>query len=321
MVETSHSVDKKTGLPVYSLYSETREPTEEMLKDIDTLVFDLQDVGCRVYTFIYTMANAMRACAKSNKKFIVLDRPNPINGVDIEGNILETGHESFVGLFPIPMRHGLTTGELALLFNTEFGINCDLEIIKMAGWERNLFYDETDCPWVIPSPNMPTVDTTVVFPGTVMFEGTKISEGRGTTRPFEVIGAPYFDGQEFADNLKKLNLPGVIFRPTNFLPTFQKHKDRGCSGVFLHVVDRHEFEPVITGITLIKTAFEMYRDNFEWKDTPYEYELDRNPFDVINGSTQIRELIENGKTIDEIKQFWADDVLNFRKLRENYLLY
>ena len=321
MVETSHTVDKKTGLPVYSLYSETREPTEEMLKDIDVLVFDLQDVGCRVYTFIYTMANAMRACAKFNKKFIVLDRPNPINGVDVEGNILETGHESFVGLFPIPMRHGLTTGELALLFNNEFGINCDLEVITMEGWDRIQFYDETDCPWVIPSPNMPTVDTAVVFPGTVMFEGTKVSEGRGTTRPFEYIGAPYFDGQEFADNLKKTNLPGVIFRPTSFLPTFQKHKDSGCSGVFLHVVDRHEFEPVTTGMALIKTAFEMYRDNFEWKDTPYEYELDRNPFDVINGSTQNRELIENGKTIDEIKQFWAKDVLSFRKLRENYLLY
>ena len=321
MVETSHSIDKKTGLRVYSLYSETREPTEEMLKDIDTLVFDLQDVGCRVYTFIYTMAYAMRACAKFNKKFIVLDRPNPINGVDVEGNVLESGHESFVGLFPIPMRHGLTTGELASLFNAEFGINCDLEIVTMDGWDRNLFYDETDCPWVMPSPNIPTVDTAVVFPGTVMFEGTKISEGRGTTRPFEIIGAPYFDGQEFADNLRKFNLPGVVFRPTNFLPTFQKHKDVGCSGVFLHVMDRAEFEPVITGITLIKTAFEMYRDNFDWKDTPYEYELDRNPFDVINGSTKIREFIENGKTVDEIKLFWADDVLNFRKLRENYLLY
>ena len=321
MIETSHSVDKKTGLPVFSLYSETREPTEEMLKDIDTLVFDLQDVGCRVYTFIYTMANAMRACSKFEKKFVVLDRPNPINGVDVEGNILETRHKSFVGLFPIPMRHGMTTGELALLFNTEFGINCDLEIIKMDEWDRNLFYDETDCPWVIPSPNMPTVDTTVVFPGTVMFEGTKVSEGRGTTRPFEFIGAPYFDGQEFADHLKNLNLPGVIFRPTNFLPTFQKHKDVGCSGVFLHVNDRSVFEPVITGIALIKTAYELYRENFEWKDTPYEYEFDRNPFDVINGSTKIRECIENGKTLDDIKQFWANDVLNFRKLRETYLLY
>ena len=321
MIETAHSVDKKTGLPVYSLYSETREPTEEMLKDVDTLVFDLQDVGCRVYTFIYTMANAMRACAKFNKKFIVLDRPNPINGVDVEGNILERGHESFVGLFPIPMRHGMTIGELALLFNDEFDINCDLEVITMDGWKRNLFYDETDCPWVMPSPNIPTVDTAVVFPATVIFEGTKISEGRGTTRPFEIIGAPYFDGQEFAANLKNFNLPGVIFRPTNFLPTFQKHKDIGCSGVFLHITNRAEFEPVITGIALIKTAYEMYRDNFEWKDTPYEYELERNPFDVINGSTRIREFIENGKTISEIKQFWADDVLSFRKLRENYLLY
>lgn len=321
MVETSHTIDKKTGLPVYSLYSETREPTEEMLRNLDVLVFDLQDVGCRVYTFIYTMAFAMRASAKFDKKFIVLDRPNPINGRDIEGNLLEIGHESFVGLFPIPMRHGLTVGELALLFNNEFSINCELEIVSMDGWERNLFYDETDCPWVMPSPNMPTVDTAIVFPGTVMFEGTKVSEGRGTTRPFEIIGAPYIDGQEFAENLQKLNLPGVIFSPINFLPTFQKHKDTSCSGAFLHVSDRNLFEPVLTGIALTKTIFDMYREEFEWKDTPYEYEFDRNPFDVINGSTKIREMIEAEKTIKEIKQFWETDVKQFRESREKYFLY
>ncbi len=321
MIETSHSTDKKTGLPVYSLYSETRQPTDEMLEEVDTLVFDLQDVGCRVYTFIYTMAYAMKACAENNKKFIVLDRPNPINGVTVEGNTLEIGHESFVGMFPIPMRHGLTTGELAKLFNAEFGLNCELEVVTMEGWDRNLYYDETDCPWVIPSPNMPTVDTTVVFPGTVIFEGTKISEGRGTTRPFEIIGAPYIDGQEFAEQLRKMDLPGIIFRPTNFLPTFQKHKDTVCSGVFLHVTSRIEFEPFTTGIALIKTAFEMYGDDFEWKDTPYEYEFNRNPFDVINGSVKIRELIESGKPLNEIKQSWKNDVLEFSRLRERYLLY
>lgn len=321
MVETLHTIDKKTGLPVFSLYSETREPTEEMLENIDVLVFDLQDVGCRVYTFIYTMAFAMRACAKFNKKFIVLDRPNPINGNDVEGNSLEIGHESFVGLFPIPMRHGLTTGELAKLFNKEFSINCDLEVVSMDGWDRSLFYDETDCPWVMPSPNMPTVDTAVVFPGTVMFEGTKISEGRGTTRPFEIVGAPYVDADKLAEKLNELNLPGIIFRATGFLPTFQKHKDVGSSGVFLHVTDRDEFEPVLTGIAITKTLFDLYREEFQWKDTPYEYEYDRNPFDVINGSTKIREMIEAEKSLELIKQFWENDVKQFRDLREEYLLY
>lgn len=321
MVETSHTIDKKTGLPVFSLYSETREPTAEMLENLDVLVFDLQDVGCRVYTFIYTMAFAMKACKKAGKKFIVLDRPNPINGNGIEGNLLEIGHESFVGLFPIPMRHGLTAGELAKLFNKEFSIGCELEVVSMDGWERNLFYDETDCPWVMPSPNMPTVDTAVVFPGTVMFEGTKVSEGRGTTRPFEIIGAPYIDGDKFVDKLNELNLPGVVFRSTGFLPTFQKHKDDACSGVFIHVTNRDEFEPVLTGIALTKIIFEMYREKFEWKDTPYEYEFDRNPFDVIQGSTKIREMIEAEKSLEEIKHFWQNDVKHFRDLREKYLLY
>ena len=224
MIETGHSVDPQTNLPVYSLYSETREPTEEMMRSVDAIVFDLQDVGCRVYTFIYTMAYAMKACAKYGKKFIVCDRPNPINGDDIEGNLLEIGHESFVGMFPIPMRHGLTVGELAQLFNKEFGINCELQVISMENWSREDFYDETDAPWVMPSPNMPTVDTAVVFPGTVYLEGTQVSEGRGTTRPFEIFGAPYVNSKKFAENLNKLELPGVIFRQINFLPTFQKHK-------------------------------------------------------------------------------------------------
>ena len=191
MIETAHTIDKYTGLPVYSLYSETREPTEEMLSDLDALVFDLQDVGCRVYTFIYTMANAMTACAKFGKKFFVLDRPNPIGGVTVEGNLLEKGHESFVGMYPIPMRHGMTVGELAKFFNDEFEISCDLEVVTMDNWSREDFYDETDAPWVMPSPNMPTVETAVVFPATVYFEGTQVSEGRGTTRPFEIVGAPY----------------------------------------------------------------------------------------------------------------------------------
>ncbi len=321
MIETSHSIDSKTGLPVYSLYSDTREPTEAMLADIDALVFDLQDIGGRVYTFIYTMANAMAACAKFGKKMYVCDRPNPINGTDIEGSLLEEGHESFVGQYPIPMRHGMTVGELAKLFNKEFRINCDLTVIEMEGWRRDLYFDETNAPWVIPSPNMPTVDTAIVFPGTVYFEGTQVSEGRGTTRPFEYVGAPYIDANDYADVLQTLELTGVTFRSTNFLPTFQKYANEVCGGVFLHVTNRDIFEPVITGIAMIKTIFDMYSADFDWKSPPYEYVYDRNPFDVIAGTTKLREQFEKGATIDEIKDSWKSDEEAFAKMRKPYLIY
>jgi Uncharacterized protein conserved in bacteria len=321
MIETGHSTDRHTGLPVYSLYSETREPTAQMLENIDVMVFDLQDVGCRVYTFIYTMANAMRACARFGKKFVVLDRPNPIGGVEIEGNLLEKGHESFVGMYPIPMRHGMTAGELAKLFNAEFSIGCELEVVTMDEWSREDFYDETDGPWVMPSPNMPTVDTASVFPGTVYFEGTKVSEGRGTTRPFEIVGAPYIDSRHLADALKSLRLPGVIFRPVEFIPTFQKHAGKLCGGVFLHVTDRRIFKPVLTGVALVKTIFDLYPDDFEWKNPPYEYEYERNPFDVIAGTCVLRESFERGASLEEIENSWRADEESFRKLRESCFLY
>lgn len=321
MIETSHSTDRYTDLPVFSLYSETREPTEEMLRNIDVMVFDLQDVGCRVYTFIYTMANAMKACARFGKRFVVLDRPNPIGGIAVEGNILETGHESFVGLYPIPMRHGLTVGELAGLFNREFSIGCELEVVKMDNWAREDFADETDTPWVMPSPNMPTVETAAVFPGTVYFEGTQISEGRGTTRPFEIVGASYIDSKRFAESLALLELPGVIFRPVEFIPTFQKEAGKGCGGVFLHVTDRFAFQPVFTGLAMIKTIFDLYPDEFRWKIPPYEYVYDRNPFDVIAGTTKIREMFEQRVSFEELKTFCQNGVEDFIEMREKYLLY
>lgn len=321
MVETLHATDKKTGLPIFSLYSDIREPTAEMLANIDALVFDLQDVGCRVYTFIYTMANAMRACAAHKREFIVLDRPNPIGGECVEGNSLEKGNESFVGQFPIPMRHGLTIGELAQLFNEEFAINCDLKVITMEGWERDLYLDETDSPWVMPSPNMPTIETAVVFPATVYFEGTQVSEGRGTTKPFEIVGAPYIDAEVFQEALAQLEFPGVIFRATNFLPTFQKHKNEVCGGVFLHITDRKLFKPVITGIALIKTLFDLYGEEFKWKNPPYEYVFDRNPFDVIAGTPVTRKQIESDLSLEKIELSWMDDVKLFKKMRRKHLLY
>jgi beta-N-acetylhexosaminidase len=321
MIETEHTVDRETGLPIHSLYSETREPTEAMLEDLDVLVFDMQDVGCRIYTFAYTMANCMTAARKFRKKVVVCDRPNPINGVDVAGNVLAPEHASFVGQFAIPTRHGMTLGELAGMFNEHFQLNCDLEVVKMDGWERDCWHDQTDAPWVLPSPNIPTLDSATVFPGTVHFEGTQISEGRGTTRPFELIGAPYINAEEYARSLNELSLPGVFFRSCIFRPTFQKHAGTSCGGVQIHVLERTEFEPVITGVAMVKVAYDLYRAEFRWKEPPYEYVYDRNPFDVIAGTSSVREGIESGATIEDIQEGWARSLQDFGKVRERYLRY
>jgi uncharacterized protein YbbC (DUF1343 family) len=321
MIETEHTTDRETGLPIHSLYSETREPTEAMLQDIDVLVFDMQDVGCRIYTFAYTMANCMTAARKYRKQVIVCDRPNPINGRQVAGNVLEPQQASFVGLFAIPTRHGMTLGELARMFNEHFEIGCDLQIVKMEGWERQYWFDETDAPWVMPSPNIPTLDSATVFPGTVHFEGTQLSEGRGTTRPFELIGAHYIDPEEYARTLNEMNLPGVYFRSCIFRPTFQKHAGTSCGGVQIHVLDRNEFEPVTTGVAMVKVAYELYGSDFRWKEPPYEYVYDRNPFDVIAGTSSIREAFEQGSTLGEIQKTWVAPLNEFIKVRERYLLY
>ena len=321
MIETDHAVDAATGRPIYSLYSETREPTEAMLADVDVLVFDMQDVGCRIYTFAYTMANSMVAAKRFGKKVIVCDRPNPINGRDVAGNVLETEQASFVGLFPMPTRHGMTLGELAQLFNDKFGIACDLTVIRMEGWDRDCWLDETDTPWVLPSPNIPTLDSAIVFPGTVHFEGTQISEGRGTTRPFELIGAPYIEPEKYAERLNRLNFPGVYFRSCVFRPTFQKHGGVSCGGVQIHVTDRNVFEPVSAGVAMVKVAYELYSGQFRWKEPPYEYVYDRNPFDVIAGTSRIREIIESGGSIEDLWSWWAPNLNEFKRLRGNYLLY
>lgn len=321
MIETDHGIDKETGLPIYSLYSETREPTEAMLQDLDALVFDMQDVGCRIYTFAYTLANCMTAARKYGKRVIVCDRPNPINGQQVAGNVLEPEQASFVGLFPIPTRHGMTLGELARMFNEHFQINCELEVVTMEGWEREYWLDQTDAPWVLPSPNIPTVDSATVFPGTVHFEGTQISEGRGTTRPFEFVGAPYIQPDEYARTLNDLRLPGVFFRACMFQPTFQKHGGVTCGGVQIHVTDRQEFEPVSTGLAMVKTAFDMYPADFRWKAPPYEYVYDRNPFDVIAGTSSIREAFEQGVALTDVIASWSDTRADFKQVRERYLLY
>jgi uncharacterized protein YbbC (DUF1343 family) len=321
MIETAHAVDRKTGLPIYSLYSETREPTKEMLRDVDVIVVDLQGVGCRIYTFVYTMANCMRAAKKFGKKVIACDRPNPIGGTQVSGNVLDPAFASFVGQFPIPTRSGMTDGELGGMFNAEFGIDCEFECVPMSGWSRELWYDDTDGPWVLPSPNMPTVNAAAVFPGTVHLEGTQMSEGRGTTRPFELVGAPYVNAEEFADALSSYDLPGVYFRSCVFVPTFQKHGGQACGGVQIHVIDRGAFEPVITGVAIVKTAFDMYGANFRWKDPPYEYEYDRNPFDLIAGTSALREAIERGDALEQIEDSWRHPLKEFKAIRAKFLLY
>ncbi|HXI25076.1 MAG TPA: DUF1343 domain-containing protein [Pyrinomonadaceae bacterium] len=321
MIETAHATDRKTGLPIYSLYSETREPNEAMLRDVDVIVVDLQDVGTRIYTFMYTMANCMRAARKFGKKVIACDRPNPIGGTQVEGVVLDPAFASFVGQFAIATRHGMTMCELGKLFNEAFGIGCDFETITMKGWARELWYDETDGPWVLPSPNMPTLDSASVFPGSVHLEGTQMSEGRGTTRPFELIGAPYINADSYAEALSRLNLPGVALRSCVFMPTFQKHGGKACGGIQIHVLDRASFKPALTGIAAVKTAYDMYPDDFKWKDPPYEYEYDRNPFDLIAGTSKVREAFERGDNLASIAESWVEPLASFNQLRNEFLLY
>ena len=321
MVETPHQRDEARRVPVYSLYSETREPTLEMLRDIDTLVIDLQDIGARIYTYIYTMANCLRAAARQRIPVIVCDRPNPIGGVEVEGACLVPGFESFVGQFPIPMRHGMTIGELASFFNEHFAIGASLEISSMERWHRYMYADDTGLPWVMPSPNMPTLDTAVVYPGTVLFEGTNLSEGRGTTRPFELVGAPWIDADRFAEAMNALDLPGVYFRPAVFEPTFQKHAQRTCGGCQIHLTDRSTFRPVITGVALIRTFQRFDRSKFAWRQPPYEYEQEKLPIDILAGSDLLRTQIESDVSIREIAESWRLDEEAFREVRNQFLLY
>jgi uncharacterized protein YbbC (DUF1343 family) len=252
---------------------------------------------------------------------IVCDRPNPIGGIHVEGNVTETEFTSFVGQFEIPTRHGMTTGELAKMFNDHFGIGCELEVIPMEGWTRDMWFEDTGLPWVLPSPNIPTVDTCVVFPATVHLEGTELSEGRGTTKPFELNGAPFIDPWEWAAALNAYNFPGVVLRPSFFRPTFQKWADQTCGGIQIHVTDREAFRPVTLGIAMVKTAYDLYPENFQWKQGDYEYEFGKNPFDVVSGTDGIRKAIEQGRPLQEITNIWSEDLSKFSKIREQFLLY
>jgi uncharacterized protein YbbC (DUF1343 family) len=321
MIETPHGEDRERRVPVYSLYSDTREPTAEMLQGLDALVIDLQDIGARIYTYIYTMANCLRACARLGVPVIVCDRPNPIGGVAVEGPMLDLAYASFVGQFPIPMRHGMTIGELARLFNEHFGIGAALDVVPLEGWTRDRYGDEAGAPWVLPSPNIPTLDTAIVYPGTVLFEGTMASEGRGTTRPFELVGAPWVCPERLAAALNARRLPGVHFRAAVFEPTFQKHARATCGGCQIHVVDRRAFRPVLTGVALIEAIRAANPGAFAWRQPPYEYEHDKQPIDILAGSPALREAIEAGERAETIAAAWPAAHEPFLAARARYLQY
>ncbi len=321
MIETGHSFDKNLKIPIFSLYSESREPAFAMLDLIDALIIDMQDVGTRVYTFASTMLNCLRASKKNSKKVIVLDRPNPLGGEVIEGNILSPELLSFVGPFRMPMRHGMTMGELALLFNREFSIECDLEIVRMKGWKRSMLWEDTGLIWAVPSPNMPLQETAYVYPGQVIWEGTNLSEGRGTCRPFEIFGAPFLDTALVKGKVSEDFLKGCILREISFKPTFNKWSGQICRGFMIHVTDNHIFRSYETAIALLKVIIEIHRDKFEWKEPPYEYEYDKLPIDLILGNNKLRKAIENGEDMLRIKEEWLSEGKNFFEIREPYILY
>jgi uncharacterized protein YbbC (DUF1343 family) len=313
--------DPVTGLPVWSLYGARREPTAAMLKGIDTVVVDLQDVGSRYYTFVWTMALAMRACAQNGVRIVVLDRPNPLGGTLVEGNVADPTFASFVGLYPLAIRHGMTIGELAGYLNEQHGIGCRLTVVPMRGWRRAMLWEDTGLPWVPPSPNMPTLDTARVYPGGCLIEGTNLSEGRGTTRPFEWIGAPYLDAHRYAAALECLRLPGVRFRPARFLPTFHKWSGRLCEGVQIHVTDVSRFKPFLTGLAEIAVARRLAPRGFAWRRPPYEFEKQRMPIDILCGTDVIRKAIERGAPLPAIERAWQRDLERWKRLRASYLRY
>lgn len=321
MIESFDRLDPFLRIPLFSLYSQTRHPTQEMMALIDVLLVDLQDSGTRVYTFACTMAYCMQAARQYGKQVLVLDRPNPIGGATIEGNCLLPNWRSFVGPYPIPMRHGMTLAELALMFNHHFEIGCDLDVIPMAGWHRSLTFSQTDLPWVAPSPNLPTPTSALVYPGQVIWEGTNVSEGRGTTQPFELCGAPFIEPQKVLAAIGTDALPGVILRPMEFEPTANKWQGRLCHGFQLHVIDPNLYRPYATSLKLMQAVIRCHPSEFQWKSPPYEYEWERLPIDLILGSQQIRLRLVAMDPVDTIEASWREELDSYQKMRRQYFLY
>lgn len=324
MIGVHERCDEATGLPEVSLYGATFDslsPTTEHLSQIDVLVYDIQDVGARYYTYAATLALCMRAAARAGVKVVVLDRPNPIGGVQVEGGGLEPGLENFCALYPVPQRHAMTVGELALLYNVSFDIACELEIVACEGWTRSQYFDETGLPWVMPSPNMPTLETAIVYPGMCLLEGTNVSEGRGTTRPFELFGAPFIDGRMLAAELASYDLPGVALRACSIEPTFQKHARKMCGAVQLHVRDRQAFDSYRTGLAVLVALRRLYPDNFAWRTEMYEFRDDVPAIDLLTGKPSVRHAIDAGKDLDVVCAVAAGGTEVYDRGRDAALLY
>ncbi len=325
MIESDHFRHPYFDLPVYSLYSESRKPTAEMLEGLDHVFIDLQDVGTRVYTYIYTMTYMMEACAELGIQVVVIDRPNPIGGLQIEGNILESEFASFVGRHSLPMRHGMTIAEIALMAKQQWGIDCSLEILKMEGWQRPMYFRETELPWVLPSPNLATPEAALTFPGSVLFEGTNVSEGRGTTRSLEIIGHPEIEPYGWLESLNNdltfAGCAGFVLRPVNFIPTFQKYQGKICGGYQIHVTDRDVFRPWKLGQLLCRALYKKLGDTFQWKQPPYEYEYEKLPIDILNGTDKLRKWIETDGSIEELEEIAQASSRTFLENRQKVLLY
>jgi uncharacterized protein YbbC (DUF1343 family) len=321
MLEWEGYEDSRLGVPVHSLYGTSRKPRQETLEGLDAVVIDLQDVGSRPYTYVWTALLMMRSCAEAGVEVIALDRPNPIGGARIEGPLLEEGFESFVGMYPLAMRHGMTIGEILLMINGDEENPCGFEVVRMEGWNRGMMFGDTGLPWVMPSPNMPTTDTALIYPGMVLLEGTNISEGRGTTRPFELAGAPWIDPYELASELDSYGIEGAVFRPAFFRPVFDKYAGKDCGGVQVHPIDRESFRPVLCAVAVISAAARLYPGDFSWLDPPYEYEREKMPIDIIYGGRDLRDAVESGAEPTEIARGWSSGEKSFLGSRAPFLLY
>ncbi|OGP71036.1 MAG: hypothetical protein A2Z73_00420 [Deltaproteobacteria bacterium RBG_13_60_28] len=321
MVSSPDFLDSTLQLPVISLYGPRMAPPPDTLAKVDVVLVDLQDVGTRVYTFAATLAKVMEAAAAAGVKVAVLDRPNPIGGVQVEGNLLRTEWASFVGPYPLPMRHGLTLGELARYYNATQKIGCDLEVMPARGWRRGDYFDATGLPWVLPSPNLPTLDSVMVYPGQVLLEGTNLSEGRGTTRPFELFGAPFLEPARVKARLAEIPLPGVVLREAFFEPTFHKWAGELCHGFQLHITDRRSFKPYFTTLALLGVIRQLYPEDFAWRQPPYEYETERLPIDLLTGDAAIREGLDKGTPVPDLEASWQKELGEFLDARQDFLLY
>lgn len=321
MIEWESYRDTRFDFLFYSLYGKNRSIPSHILKEIDVIIFDLQDVGTRYYTFIWTLAEVMESLQREEISLIVADRPNPINGFDVEGPVLDMEYSSFVGMKPLPIRHGMTICEIADYFKDQFYPDVKLHLLPMKEWDRTMYLDELSYPWVPPSPNMPSVKTALVYPGSCLMEATNVSEGRGTTTPFEIIGAPWIDGLRLSKYLNSISNGEQVFRFHCFEPTFDKYHGEICEGIQIHVLDRKRFNPFKIGLLILQTLIKWYPENFRWNEPPYEYEYEKKPIDILLGCEWIREEIEKGVPITEIEARWQKELMNFMHLREKYLLY